>query len=192
MNGDLVVEMARAAWLTLAFMMLLSRVIFQAAGAERMRAFLDGWQRGRVKRVWGAATVSFAAFLAAGAASARGSFEALDITLVATLVTVLGLDGLVNVLPTGFETFKDRLQHAWLRRAGGTSWEGDSRLFGTVNALLAAASAGVAAAVTVYRPIATQTVLVAVVAATVLTCGLIIASILATRPKRDSPRLSVG
>jgi hypothetical protein len=51
-------------------MMLLSRIAFQLAGARRMRDFLDGWQRGSVKRVWGLATLAFAAFLAGGAIAA--------------------------------------------------------------------------------------------------------------------------
>ncbi len=50
MNGDIAVDAMRIAWLTLAFMMLLSRAAFQAAGPLRMRSFLDSWQAGRVKR----------------------------------------------------------------------------------------------------------------------------------------------
>ncbi len=192
MSADFVVEATRAAWLTLAFMMLLSRVAFQAAGAVRMRAFLDGWQHGQVKRIWGALTLSFAAFVVGAVAPTRGSLDLIDVVLVAALVTVLGLDGLVNVLPAGFETFKDRLQAAWVRRTGGTSWEGDPHLFGALNAILAVASAGVAAFVILYRPIAAQTVVVAVVAATVLTCALISASVLTARPERTSPRASAG
>ncbi len=57
MSSDAVVELMRAAWLTLAFMMLLSRLVFQAAGAVRMRAFLDAWQGGAVKRAWGCAAL---------------------------------------------------------------------------------------------------------------------------------------
>lgn len=161
-------------------MMLLSRIAFQAAGARRMRAFLDGWQRGSVKRVWGLATLAFAAFLAGGAIAASGRFTAFDLILLATLLAVLVADGAVNALPGGFETFKDRLQAAWVRRSR-SGRAGDPHLFGTVNALLAAAAGAVGAIVLAYRPIGTAPVVAAVVAAVVLTPALIGASVLTAR-----------
>jgi hypothetical protein len=45
--------MVRAVWLVLTGMMLVSRVLFQAAGAARMRSFLDVWKVGRVRQVLG-------------------------------------------------------------------------------------------------------------------------------------------
>ena len=106
MNAEFVVDATRTAWLTLALMMLLSRFAFQAAGPARMRAFLDGWKRGPVKRVWGTTGLVFAAFIGIAALRASGSFGAFDLVLVVALVTVLTLDGLVNALPAGFETLR--------------------------------------------------------------------------------------
>jgi hypothetical protein len=191
MSSDFLIESTRAAWLTLAFMMLFSRGVFQAVGAVRMRTFLQRWQRGRVKRIWGGATLAFGAFLVAGLVS-TDSLHALDLVLAAGLVALLAADGLVNVLPAGFETFKDRLQKAWVRRTSGSGWESDSRLFGSVNAVLAAAAAGIAAFVATYRPISAQTVVVALVAAAVLTAALISATVVDLGPQRKEGRVSSG
>jgi hypothetical protein len=181
LSRETLVEAVRVAWLTLAFMMLLSRATFQAAGPTWMRSFLDGWQSGGAKRLWGAASLAFSAYLIIAGASRFGELSTFDALLLVALVGVLLLDGLVNVLPAGFETFKTRLQDAWVARHRGTGREGDRHLFGTVNALLAVAAAGVAAAVIAYRPIATQTVALAAVLAAVLTAVLIGASILERR-----------
>ena len=180
MRAGFVVDATRAAWLTLALMMLLSRIAFQAAGPRRMRAFLDGWQRGSVKRVWGLAAFVFAVFIAVSAATASGGFRTFDVLLLGALIIVLAADGAVNALPSGFETFKDRLQAAWVRRAG-PGREGDAHLFATVNAVLAAASLAVAAVVLTYRPIQATPVVAAIVAAVVLTPLLIAASVLTAR-----------
>ena len=153
MSRGTTIEVVRGGWLTLAFMMLVSRVVFQAAGPTRMRAFLDGWQGGSVKRVWGAASLCYAALLAVAGASTFGQLSGFDRVLLAALLLVLTADGVVNVLPGGFETFKDRLQQAWVARQRATGREGDRYLFATVNALLALASAAVAAVVLFYRPI---------------------------------------
>jgi hypothetical protein len=185
-SPDLVVDGMRAGWLTLAFMMLLSRVVFQAAGAARMRAFLDGWQRGGVKRIWGATTLAFALFLVAAAIAAPAELRTTDAIFLAALLGVLVADGLVNALPAGFETFKDRLQRAWISRTRGTRRGTDSYLFATVNALLAAASMGVAATVILYRPIRVELITIAAGAAIVLTAALISASVF-TAPPRNSP-----
>jgi hypothetical protein len=175
-----VVDATRGAWLTLALMMLLSRVAFQAAGPDRMRAFLDGWQRGWVKRVWGGVTLVFALFIAAAGFAADGRFRVFDLVLLAALVAVLVLDGAVNVLPAGFETFKERLQGAWVRRAR-SGWEDDSHLFGIVNALLAAGAVTVGVVVLAYRPVHAPPVVAAVAAAVALTAALIAGSVLTTR-----------
>jgi hypothetical protein len=167
-----VIELVRGGWLTLAFMMLLSRAIFQVAGPVRMRAFLDGWQSGGVKRVWGVATLVFAAVLVAGTLS-RGGLSGLDTALLVVLLLVLVADGAVNVLPAGFETFKDRMQRAWVRRTGK---EGDRELFGTVNLLLALASGAAVAFVLLYRPVEWATVAGAAVAAAVVMPALMVTS----------------
>jgi hypothetical protein len=163
----------RVGWLTLAFMMLLSRIAFQAAGPARMRAFLNRWQRGRAKRAWGAASLGFAAFVLATVVVAGGGLTAFETVLLAGLLSVLVADGLVNVLPRGFGAFKERLQREWVTRHEGTGRESDRHLFGTVNAALAVASAAVAALVALYRPIAAGAVALAAVLALVLTAVLI-------------------
>ena len=182
MTATFVVEATRAAWLTLAFMMLLSRLAFQLAGPARMRSFLVLWQNGSIKRAWGTATLVFAVFLVAAAVSAAGSFGAFDLLLLAVLVAVLVGDGLVNALPSGFETFKDRMQAAWVDRTGGAR-AGDRHLFATVNAALAVAAVAVALVVIVYRPIAGGTIAVAAAAAVALTTALIGASLLTARER---------
>jgi hypothetical protein len=166
MSEDLVVAATRVGWLTLTLMMLLSRVVFQAAGPERMRAFLDRWMQAPVRRAWGAVSLAFAALLVAGAIATGPT--GWDLAILLALVAILVADGLVNVLPSGFKTFKDTVQEAWVSRHEGTGREGDRHLFGTINLVLAAASAAVAALVLLYAPIATGTVILAVVLALVI------------------------
>ena len=151
----------RGGWIVLACLMLFSRVVFQAVGAERMRAFLNEWQEGGAKRVWGAASLLFAGVLAAGALTASDGLGALDWILLGVLLAILLADGLVNVLPSGFRTFKDRMQAAWVARHRGTGREGDRHLFGTVNALLALAALAALAVVIAYRPVELWAVAVA-------------------------------
>jgi hypothetical protein len=181
MNTDLVVDATRVGWLTLSFMMLLSRVVFQARGPAAMRAFLDGWQSGRVKQAWGVVTLAYAVFLVAAAASAGGGLGAADLAFLAALVLVLLVDGALNVIPPGFETFKSRMQEAWVARRRGTGTEDDRHLFGAVNAVLALGAAATAVAVSVYRPIAGGTVGLAAALAAVLTLALVGASSLERR-----------
>lgn len=154
MSGKTLIELMRGGWIVLACLMLSSRVIFQAVGAVRMRAFLNEWQDGTTKRLWGAASL---------------------------LLAVLLADGLVNVLPAGFRTFKDRMQAAWVARARGTGREGDRHLFGTVNALLAAGSVAVLAVVLGYRPVQPATVAVAVAVAAVTLAVLVVPPLRRTR-----------
>jgi len=178
--GTLIV-LVRGGWLVLALMMLFSRFIFQAAGPERMRAFLDGWQAGGTKRAWGACTLAYAAVLVAGAVSVGGGLRAMDWLLFGVLLAVLVADGLVNVLPAGFETFKDRMQSAWVARHRGTGREGDRHLFGTVNALLALASVAAAGFVIAYRPVEAWAIALAAAIALVLTIALVGAAVWRTR-----------
>ncbi|HEX8743801.1 MAG TPA: hypothetical protein VF712_11755 [Thermoleophilaceae bacterium] len=173
MDADLLVDATRAGWLTLCFMMLASRVVFQAAGAEWMRSFLDRWQAGGVKRVWGAVCLAFAGVLLASAPAAIGELRTFEVAMLVALVALLAADGLVNVMPAGFTTFKDRVQEAWVRRRGADSG-GDRGLFAAGNALLALASAGAAAAVILYKPVAAGTVALAAGLAIVLTAALIL------------------
>jgi hypothetical protein len=190
-SASTTIEIVRGGWLTLAFMMLLSRVIFQAAGPARMRAFLDGWQSGGVKRIWGGLTLCFAVVLVVLGA---GSFEQLSLfgaVLLVALLVMLVADGLVNVLPAGFETFKDRLQRAWVARQRGTGREGDRYLFLIVNAVLALASAAVAAAVLAYRAVELATPVIAAAIALVLTPTLIGASEASAR-RRGAKTTSCG
>jgi hypothetical protein len=171
-----VIDVVRIGWLTLAFMMLLSRVVFQVHGAAWMRAFLDGWQRGGVKRVWGAIALTYALFLCVVALPRLGDLRTLDVVLFFALLAILLADGAVNVLPAGFETFKDRMQRAWVSWRAGSGREGDHYLFTTVNVLLGIAAAGAAALVIAYRPASAALVAISIGAAVVLTVALMGAS----------------
>ena len=186
MIGETVVDGIRIGWLTLAFMMLASRIVFQAAGAERMRLFLEGWQQGRVKRVWGAAALAFATYLALTAALEHGALSVFEKVLVALLIFTLVGDGLVNVLPAGFDTFKSRLQDAWVRRNQSTGREADRYLFGTVNAVLAVGAVALATVVIAYKPIAAGEITVSVGTALVLTAILVGASTVERRHSRQT------
>jgi hypothetical protein len=101
----------------------------------------------------GATSLLYAAVLTAGAVTVDGGLSTADWILLGLLVAVLVADGIVNVLPAGFRTFKDRTQAAWVEQHRGTGREGDRHLFGTVNALLAVASAAALMIVIGYRPI---------------------------------------
>jgi hypothetical protein len=105
---------------------------------------------------------------AAGTLSAGRSLGTVDWILLGTLLTVLVMDGLVNVLPAGFRTFKDRMQAAWVARHRGTGREGDRHLFRTVNALLALGSLATLALVIGYRPVEPWAVALAAIIALVL------------------------
>lgn len=153
MSDETLIGLVRGGWIVLACLMLFSRVVFQVVGAVRMRAFLNEWQDSGVKRVWGAMSLLFAAVVAVGGLTLDGELRTLDWILLGALLAVLVADGLVNVLPAGFRTFKDRMQAAWVSRTRGSGREDDAHLFGTVNALLAAGSLGVLVLVLGYRPI---------------------------------------
>ena len=182
MDANLLVDATRVGWLTLCFMMLASRVVFQVAGAEWMRSFLDGWQAGSAKRVWGAVSLAFAAVLAVSAPGALDELSAFEVVLLASLLAVLVTDGLLNVMPAGFHTFKDRVQEAWVRRRGAGG--GDARLFLLGNAILAAASAGAAAAVILYEPIDGGSIALAAALAVALTAALVAGSRRESSPRR--------
>ncbi|MBI3979228.1 MAG: hypothetical protein HY331_13680 [Chloroflexi bacterium] len=173
MTSELVVSLMRMAWLTLAGMMIFSRVVFQLAGPVWMRAFLNRWKESATKRGWGAASLLYGLFMLLAAMRAVSDLGTLDILLVALLVVMLVGDGLLNVVPGGFSTFKEKLQDAWVRRHRGTEQVGDRALFGTVNVLLGLASAGMGAAVIAYRPIDVLTIAGCALLAVLLTAALI-------------------
>jgi hypothetical protein len=176
MSSDAVIELVRVGWLILAFMMLLSRAVFQAVGPLGVRAFLDSWQSGSVKRYWGALGLVYGCFVGVAGVLALGDLSATDTILLVGLLVILLADGILNLLPAGFETFKTKVQDAWVTRYRGTRRATDRSLFGVLNALLALAAGAVAAAVMFYRPIEGRTVLVAAAVAVVLTFLLIGAS----------------
>jgi hypothetical protein len=159
----------RGLWLLLTGMMLVSRVLFQAAGAPRMRRFLDVWKVGRVRQYWGAVSLVLAVIVVTLIVRDRDLLDARDWALGSLLVAVLVADGAVNVLPSGFDTFKDRVQAAWVRRNAGTTRADDSHLFGVVNLGLAIAAGAMFAFVTFYRPASALLLVGAVAAAAVLT-----------------------
>lgn len=172
MDAGTLIDLVRVGWLTLTFAMLLSRFVFQAAGPVRMRAFLDQWQEGRAKRAWGAVALAYAAVLVVGAVTVEGELSGLEWALLLLLVAVLVADGLVNVLPAGFRTFKDSVQEAWVKRRGGERG-GDDRLFLAGNVALGLAAAGMAALVIAYAPIALWTIALAL-ALSVLMIGALV------------------
>lgn len=173
MSADTLIALVRGGWIALTCLMLFSRLVFTLVGPVRMRAFLTDWQDGGTKRLWGAATLAFAALLGWGALTVEGELRPLDWILLGTLLAVCLADGLVNVLPAGFRTFKDRMQSAWVARTRGSGREGDAHLFGTVNALLAAGALGVLGLVLLYRPIDPGLVSLAVLVAVVLLAILV-------------------
>jgi len=178
----------RLGWLVLVAMMLFSRVAFQAAGPLRMRAFLDRWQGSRIKRAWGALAVSYALVTVGLVVARAGDLTAPSLGLAAALVAVLLADGLVNVLPAGFETFKDRMQDGWVSRFGAEEdpAESDARLFATVNLLLGLAAAGMGALVIAYRPIDAWIPLVAGLVGLALTVVLVTAAAWEARRSSDA------
>ena len=176
MSQATTLDLVRFAWLMLATMMLLSRVIFQLGGAARMRAFLDTWKTSRTKRAWGA--LSLAGGLTVGLLAVF-TFEdpsTGDLVVTVVLVVVLAADGMVNALPAGFETFKDRVQARWAGATGDRGLAADAYLFTVGNALLALAAGGAAAAVALYRPLDGGVLLAAIGVGAILTGVLILAA----------------
>lgn len=168
------IGLVRGGWLVLTFAMLFSRFLFQARGAAWMRAFLDEWQEGAAKRAWGAVALAYAAVVVVGALTLEGDLSTLEWILLGLLLAVLLADGLVNVLPAGFRTFKDSVQEAWVRRRGaGTAAAGDERLFLAGNVALGVAAAATAAVVIAYEPISPWLVLGAAAGALVLIAALV-------------------
>lgn len=100
--------------------------------------------------------------------------------VVGSLVAVLVADGLVNVVPSGFAAFKDRMQRAWIACRAATGREDDRYLFGTVDAGLAAGSILVLLVVVAYRPIDFGLVAAAAGIGLALTLGLIALSLRTT------------
>jgi hypothetical protein len=173
MSPELLVTLLRGTWLTLAGMILCSRIAFQAAGPVRMRAFLDTWKASTTKRVWGGAALLWGVVLLVVAVQVAAQLSPIDAALLAPLVVVLVGDGLLNFLPGTFSQFKERMQDAWVRRQRDPRQAGDAALFGTVNLILAAASLVVAAIAVLYQPISLGTILAALVAALLLTAALV-------------------
>jgi hypothetical protein len=134
-------------------MMLVSRALFQAAGARRMRAFLDAWKVSRTKQVWDAAACAWGCLLVARAAPSLRRWGGIERGLLAVLAAILIGDGLLNTLPGGFGRFKELLQAAWVRRMPDPRHQTDAALFGSVNLALAAPSLAWLALVIGYRPI---------------------------------------
>ena len=178
MDAEIVVIAMRGGWLTLCFMMLLSRVLFQVAGPVRMRRFLDQWARSRVKRVWGALSLAYAALLMAGAVASVGGLTVLDLVLLGALVVVLVADGLVNAMPAGFTTFKDSVQQRWVRRNRNTEQTGDRDLFSIGNLVLALLAGGTATLVALYRPLEPELLWVALALTALLTPALLTGALL--------------
>jgi hypothetical protein len=173
----------RVGWLVLCGMMLFSRFVFQAAGAVWMRSFLDTWKTSRTHRLWGWAAFLAGLLLGAGVTRTWGELRTLDRALSLLLVLVLCADGLLNLFPAAFGHFKERMQTAWVRRQPAER-AGDRHLFGTVNALLGLAAAGVAALVFLYEPMPVAWLL----GAAALAAGLMTVLIVGCRREMPAPR----
>lgn len=168
------VDLARAGWLTLVVMMLLSRVLFQFVGADEMRRFLKHWASSRTKRIWGVVALAYAAAVIGTSAFSDSDLSFSDSLVCGSLVLVLVVDGTVNVLPAGFQTFKDSVQAAWVGRMGERGRGGDEDLFTTINAALAVASLAAGAIVVLYSAIDVWIPITAVAGGVLLTFILLL------------------
>jgi|GEM_PF-2883802 len=166
---------AQLSWLVLCGMMIVSRFSFRQEGAEGMRRFLDAWKLSRTHRIWGLAAGLWGVVLLAGAALHWASLTALDSLVIGSVAAVLCADGLLNLLPSGFANFKERMQDAWVKRHEGGERASDEHLFATVNLLLGLAATGVAVAVYLYRPLPLGWLAMTAALAIVLTFVLIAA-----------------
>ena len=169
------VAFGRFVWIVLTSMMLVSRVLFSRRGAVGMRAFLDRWKVSVIRRIWGLSSVVIAGCALVLVARDVDALRGTDWVMLTLLVAILVADGLVNVLPSGFTTFKDRVQASWVKRHDESRAD-DRSLFGTINLVLAAAAGGWELAVILYRPISAGTVATAIAVALVLTPALITAA----------------
>ena len=172
-SAENTIETMRTAWLALAGMMLLSRIIFQWKGPLWMRAFLNKWKVSHARRVWALLALAFGVWMTICSVIARSSLSWLDALLMVLLILVLVGDGVLNALPKGFSTFKDRMQDAWVKYHPNPEDRGDKAMFARVNLLLAALSLMMAGLVYFYREGSWQLLLRSVVAAAILTFALI-------------------
>ena len=163
-------------WLVLCGMMLFSRFVFQAAGPVWMRTFLDGWKVSVTHRAWGILALIYGVGIASCALGVWSSLRWIDVAVLVPLIAVLCADGLLNLLPSWFGHFKERMQDSWVKRHGQTGRASDEHLFGTVNFALGMASFAVAAAVYRYRLLSGRWLLASVVIATAIMVILIAAS----------------
>ncbi len=163
----------QVSWIALCTMMLVSRFAFRREGPAGMRAFLDAWKVSRTHHVWGVAAGLWGALLGVLALRQWSALSWLDLAVVGSVVGVLCVDGLLNVLPSGFANFKERMQDAWVRRHEGTERASDEHLFGVVNVLLGIAAIAVGVAVYVHRPISWGWLVATIGVAVLLTFVLI-------------------
>lgn len=168
MSSEVWLNLMRGAWITLCSMMLISRFAFQGAGAIRMRSFLNRWKVSQTHRIWGIGAVCIGLFLLVTGIPHLPVLNILDIILGLMAILVLVGDGSLNLAPSGFSQFKEKVQDIWVSRTKDTKREGDNALFGTVNFFLGLASILMAACVSLYRPIEAFVF----IAALVLACGL--------------------
>lgn len=175
LDADTVLGVGQAAWLVLCGMMLFSRFIFQAQGAVRMRLFLDSWKTSTTHRVWGWGAFAAGLALAVSAVMEWRQFGWRDAVVVASVISILCADGMLNLFPSWFGNFKERMQAAWVRRHGTSARASDSHLFGTVNFILGAVSVIVGVAVYAHRPMNATWIAASLVVAAVLTLLLVFA-----------------
>jgi hypothetical protein len=178
----------QVSWLVLCGMMLFSRFVFQATGPVWMRSFLDTWKSSVTHRVWGIAALLCGIAVLLNTVVTWNALGWLERGIATVLALILSADGLLNLLPSWFGHFKERMQDAWVKRHRGTEKAQDKHLFGTVNFFLGLASVGVAALVYWYRPLPTWWVLGSVIIALLLMTVLITSCQVEGRRTSDARR----
>ena len=136
-DPELVIKAVRVSWLMLCGMMIFSRFVFQAAGPVFMREFLDTWKVSRTHRLWGGAALIYGIALLVLSLRAVSSFSLGEHFLVWSLIFILAADGLLNLVPSWFGNFKERMQEAWVSRRSKSMAPPDPGLFLWVNIALA-------------------------------------------------------
>lgn len=140
-----------------------------------MRSFLDAWKESYTHRAWGTLAFLYGAGMLVQTAVWWSLLGWVDRGLAIGLCGVLCADGLLNLLPSWFGHFKERMQDAWVKRHGRTQRAGDRHLFGTVNLFLGMASVLVAVLVYWHRPLPVVWIGCSAAIALGLMAGLIVA-----------------
>jgi hypothetical protein len=124
-------------------------------------------------RAWGWIAFAIGVAIAAEAVLTWAELGGRDRLVIGAAVAVLVADGMLNLFPSWFGHFKERMQVAWVRRHGTSAKASDRELFGTVNVFLGLAAAAVGVVAYAHRPFGKMWLAGSLVAALVLTFALI-------------------